>query len=273
MDILKSAILGIIQGLTEFLPVSSSGHLELAKSLLGVKLEDNLTFNIVVHMATVLSTIIVFRKDIVQLLVGIFKFKMNDEMRMAIAIVVSLIPLIPVYLLFNDKLDAFLNRDITPEYQIILVVGICLIITALVLYASTRIGKSNKDVNGFRALIIGIAQAIAILPGVSRSGSTIATGLILKVDKAKVTRFSFLMVIPAIVGAMLLDAKELLSMSDASHSMDTLPLIAGFVAALVSGIFACKWMVKLVQKGSLIYFAIYCLIVGVVAITASILMA
>ncbi|MFV0484521.1 MAG: undecaprenyl-diphosphate phosphatase [Bacteroidales bacterium] len=272
MDLIKSAILGIIQGLTEFLPVSSSGHLELAKSLLGVELEDNLMFNLVVHVATVISTLIVFRKDIVNLFVGLFKFEMNDETKMLLNILISLTPLIPVYLLFNDKLDVFLDREVTPEYQIVLLVGVCLLITAVVLYVSTRIKQSDKDINPFRALIIGIAQAIAVLPGISRSGSTIATGLILKVDKTKVTRFSFLMVVPAIVGAMLLDAIELQMSSDGTHNMDTMPLVVGFFAALVSGIFACKWMVKLVQKGSLIYFAIYCLVIGVVAIVASFFM-
>ncbi|MFV0507609.1 MAG: undecaprenyl-diphosphate phosphatase [Bacteroidales bacterium] len=286
MDILKSVILGIIQGLTEFLPVSSSGHLELAKSLLGVKLEDNLTFNLVVHLATVLSTIIVFRKDITNLFIGLFKFEMNTETKMVINILVSLIPLVPVYFLFNDRLDEFLDRSVTPEHQIVMFVGICLLITALILFVSTRMKKTDNDASAsidttkkidndvtlFKAFIIGIAQALAVLPGVSRSGSTIATGLILKVDKAKVTRFSFLMVIPAILGAMLLDVIELSTSPSGVAHMDTIPLIAGFIGALISGIFACRWMVKLVQKGSLIYFAIYCLAIGLIAIIASFVM-
>lgn len=269
MDWIQALILGLVQGLTEYLPVSSSGHLELGKIILGPEAEaGGLTFDIVVHVATVLSTLVVLWKEIIWIFAGLFKFKWNDETRYVLNIIISMIPVGVVGLLFKDSIEA-LYAD-----NVILVVGICLLVTALLL-ALTHFykPKEKENVSPLHAFIIGIAQAVAVLPGLSRSGSTIATGLLLGNSRKSLAQFSFLMVIPPILGEALLDFKHIFAPSAeylASHpaqaAVPTLSLIVGFIAAFVSGCFACKWMISLVKRCKLIYFAIYCAIIGVVAL-------
>lgn len=259
MSWIEALILGLVQGLTEFLPVSSSGHLEIGKHLLGVTATDNLTFTVVVHGATVLSTIVVFRNDIARLIMGLFSFKWNDETQYIAKIAVSMIPIAIVGLFFKDYVEELFN---TPK--ILLLVGLMLLVTATLL-AFTYFAKSKeKDVSFKDAFIIGIAQTIAVMPGISRSGSTIAVGLLLGVKKEAVARFSFLMVLVPILGENVLSLfKDDFS---AGGSIDAMPLFIGFVAAFISGLLACSAMIKLVKKGKLIYFAIYCAIVGLITI-------
>jgi len=258
VSIIEAFILGIIQGLTEFLPVSSSGHIELAKSLFGVNAESTLIFTIVVHGATVLSILFVFWKDIVDLIKGVFAFKLNEETIYVLKIAVSMIPVAFVGLFFKDRIESLFGGNNTAF------VGYMLLITS-VLLAITYFyrPKKTKDVNFLSAFIIGIAQAIAVLPGISRSGSTIATGLFLGVDKEKITKFSFLMVVIPVLGENFLD----LTKGDITNStIGITPLIVGFIAAFISGVFACRWMIKIVKNSKLIYFAIYTFIVGIIAI-------
>lgn len=274
MDWLQALILGLVQGLTEYLPVSSSGHLELGKILLGPEAEaGGLTFDIIVHVATVLSTLVILWKEIVWLLKGLLKFQWNDEARYALTIVISMIPVGVVGLFFKDYIESIY------EGHVAVVVGCCLLITATLLalthfFPNGFTSKPKEKISGLHAFIIGIAQACAVLPGLSRSGSTIATGLLLGNDKKKLAQFSFLMVIPPILGEALLDFKHIFAPSEeyiASHgaemaSIPTLSLIVGFIAAFLSGCLACKWMINLVKKFSLIYFAVYCALVGVVVL-------
>jgi len=262
MNWIEALILGLVQGLTEFLPVSSSGHLEIGKALLGVKAENNLTFTIVVHGATVLSTIIVFRKDILKLFKALFSFKWNEDTQYIAKIAVSMLPIAVVGLFFKEDVEAIFNSG-----NILFIVGCCLIFTAVFL-AFTFYAKSKDSEISFRdAFIIGVAQTVAILPGISRSGSTIATGLLLGNKKAEVAKFSFLMVLTPIIGENILEIFKG-DLSQASH-VDLLPLIVGFLAAFIAGLLACSWMVNIVKKGKLIYFAIYCLIIGLIAIFAA----
>lgn len=260
MDAFQAFILGLLQGLTEFLPVSSSGHIELGKAIFGIHSDDSMIFTVVVHGATVLSTIVVFRKDIVDLFRGLFSFKWNEQTRYITMLVVSMIPAVIVGLAFEDQLKALFTGNIR-------FVGLMLIFTAILLGFTYYAKNTSKKVNFGRAIIIGIAQAVAILPGISRSGSTIATGLLLGVDKEKVTRFSFLMVLLPIIGA---NAKDLLSGDMVGQtSIAITPLIIGFITAFLSGLLACLWMLRIVKKGKLIYFAAYCLLVGIIALTYS----
>lgn len=267
MNELQALILGLVQGLTEYLPVSSSGHLTIGQELLGITSEDNLTFDVAVHVATVLSTLVILWKEVVWLLAGILKLKWNDEMRYAVNILVSMIPVGIVGVFFKDYIEEIFGSGL-------LIVGVCLLITAGLLAFSyyykpkQKAGISVKD-----AFIIGIAQAIAVMPGLSRSGSTIATGLILGNDKAKLAQFSFLMVIPPILGEALLDVLKAMKHGTEAVAGDIsmTALAVGFIAAFISGCAACQWMVNIVKKGKLIYFAYYCVIIGVVAIVSSIL--
>lgn len=259
MDWIEALILGLLQGLTEFLPVSSSGHLEIGKSLLGVEVKDNLIFTVVVHGATVLSTIVVFWKDIVKLFSGLFAFRMNDETKYVLKIVVSMIPIAIVGLFFKDKVEALFSAG-----NIMLIVGCMLLITAVLLAFTYFAKQKSKDISFGNAFVIGIAQTLAVMPGLSRSGSTIATGLLLGNKKANVAKFSFLMVLVPILGENVLSLLKGDFATDASIGI--VPLAVGFVAAFVAGLLACKWMVELVKKGKLIYFAIYCAIVGVLVI-------
>lgn len=263
MDFIQALILGIIQGLTEFLPVSSSGHLEIGKVLLGVEVKESLSFSVAVHGATVLSTIVVFWKDIISLFKGLFQFKWNEETRFVFLILVSMIPVGIVGVFFKDKVEAFFDGNL-------LVVGFMLLITAILLTLSMVIKhKQERDLNFFDALVIGIAQAFAVLPGISRSGATIATGLMLGKRRSDVARFSFLMVLIPILGANFMDVISGDFSSEAGVGI--MPIIVGFVAAFVVGLFACKLMISLIKQKRLIWFAIYCAVVGSIAITTYII--
>ncbi|PTX59293.1 undecaprenyl-diphosphatase [Kordia periserrulae] len=256
MESFNAIILGIIQGLTEFLPVSSSGHIELGKAILGADIKEDLLFTVVVHFATALSTIVVFRKDILFLLKGLFQFQWNEESQFALKIVLSMIPAALVGIYFEEELEALFEGNL-------LLVGCMLIITALLLYFADKAKNTNKNVSYSNAVVIGISQAIAILPGVSRSGATISTSVLLGNDKTKAARFSFLMVVPLIFGKI---GKDIFSGELALESADILPMSLGFIAAFIAGLFACTWMINLVKKSKLTYFSIYCLIVGLIAI-------
>lgn len=265
MDWIEALILGLVQGLTEYLPVSSSGHLTIGQEILGVSGEDNLVFDVIVHVATVLSTLVILWKEVVWILVGFCKFRWNDEMRYVLNILVSMIPVGVVGVFFKDTIEDIFGSGLT-------IVGVCLLVTALLLTFSYFAHPRQKEKIGtIDAFIIGLAQAVAVLPGLSRSGSTIATGLLLGNNKAKLAQFSFLMVIPPILGEALLDVlKAVKHGSEAAFGgMETLPMVVGFVAAFVSGCIACQWMVNIVKKGKLIYFAAYCAVVGVVALVYS----
>lgn len=263
MDIIDAIILGIIQGLTEFLPVSSSGHLELGKAILGDNSvpEESLLFTVVLHFATALSTIVVFRKDILDIIKGILKFQWNDDMQFLAKIVLSMLPAVIVGLFFEEQLEALFGGNI-------LLVGCMLIITALLLFLADKAKDTNKKVTFSNAFVIGISQAIAMLPGISRSGATISTSVLLGNDKTKAARFSFLMVVPLIFGKI---AKDVLSGDISTESQNFTALSIGFVAAFIAGLFACTWMISLVKKSKLSYFAIYCVIVGLIAIAFALL--
>lgn len=266
MDWIQTLILGIIQGLTEYLPVSSSGHLAIGQALFGMQDgEDNLMFTVAVHVATVLSTIVILWSEIDWILKGLFKFEMNAATKYALNIVVSMIPVGVVGVFFEDQVKAVFGSGL-------LVVGCCLLITAALLTFSYYAKPRQKEHISMKdAFVIGLAQAVAVLPGVSRSGSTIATGLLLGNKKESLAQFSFLMVIPPILGEALLDVLKAVKGEAVMGGIDTLPLVIGFVAAFLSGCVACKWMINIVKKGKLIYFGIYCAIVGVVTIVVSLL--
>lgn len=261
MSYWEAILLGIIQGLTEFLPVSSSGHLELAKAILGDESlpQESLTFTVVLHFATALSTIVIFRKDIVEIILGTLKFKWNEETKFVAKIVLSMIPAVIVGLLFEEQFELFFNGQV-------LLVGFMLIITALLLLFADKAKTTEKGVSFGNAIVIGVAQAVAILPGISRSGATIATSVLLGVDRTKAARFSFLMVVPLIFGKI---CKDLLSGDINFESNQTLQLGVGFIAAFIAGLFACKWMIAIVKNSKLIYFSIYCFAVGLIAILIS----
>ena len=261
MSWIEALILGIIQGLTEFLPVSSSGHLELGKQILGVEYSENLTFTVVVHGATVLSTIIVFWKTIIELIKEIFKFQWNDSTKYVVKIIISMIPVVIIGLLFKEQIEGLFTGNI-------LFVGLMLIITAILLAFTYYAKERQKDITFKDSFIIGIAQALAVIPGISRSGATIATGLYLGNKKEFVAKFSFLMVLVPIMAA---NVKDLLDLDISSqNAVSTTPLVVGFIAAFATGLLACTWMLKIVKRGKLIYFAAYCLIVGSIAIIYSI---
>jgi len=258
MEVIDAIILGIVQGLTEFLPVSSSGHLELGKAILGDNSlpKESLLFTVVLHFATALSTIVIFRKDILHIIKGILKFEWNEDLQFLSKIVISMIPAVIVGLLFEEQLEALFNGNI-------LLVGIMLIITAILLFLADRAKDTNKSVTFSNAFVIGISQAIAMLPGISRSGATISTSVLLGNDKTKAARFSFLMVVPLIFGKI---AKDILGGEITYDSANFTTLGIGFIAAFVAGLFACKWMIALVKQSKLTYFSIYCIIVGLIAI-------
>ena len=265
MDWLQALLLGIIQGLTEYLPVSSSGHLAIGSYLFGVEGEDNLSFIIMVHVATVLSTFVVLWSEVSWILKGLFKFEMNDETKYALNILVSIIPIGIVGVFFKDEVEEIFGSGL-------LIVGCMLLVTAALLTFTYYYKPRQKAKIGIKdAFIIGLAQAVAVLPGLSRSGSTIATGLLLGNNKETLAKFSFLMVIPPILGEMLLDVLKAAKGEEAFGGIDTLPLVVGFVAAFVSGCLACKWMISIVKKGKLIYFGIYCAIAGAFAIACSLM--
>ncbi len=258
MSLLEALVLGIVQGLTEYLPVSSSGHLAIGSALFGIEGEENLAFTIAVHVATVLSTLVVLWKEIEWIVRGLFRFRMNDETRYAANIVVSMIPIGIVGVFFKDTVEAIFGSGL-------LIVGCMLMLTAVLLAFSYYAKPRQKERISTRdAFIIGLSQACAVLPGLSRSGTTIATGLLLGGDKARLAQFSFLMVIPPILGEALLDVIKMASGEDVAGDIPALSLAVGFAAAFVSGCVACRWMINIVKKGKLIYFAVYCAAVGLI---------
>ncbi len=255
MSFLEALILGILQGLTEFLPVSSSGHIELGKAILNVHPKDPLMFSVVVHFATAMSTIIIYRKDVVRIISGLTQFKKNEETLFSLKIVLSMIPAGIIGYFFDDALEVLFNENIV-------LVGSMLLVTAILLLVAEKIKSSDKEVGFGHAIIIGLAQAVALLPGISRSGATIATSLILGIKRPHAAQFSFLMVVPLIFGKI---AKDLLD-GNFGGDIPAMVLFAGFIAAFVTGLVACKWMVYLVKKSSLIGFSIYCFVVGMIAL-------
>ena len=262
MSALETLILGIIQGLTEFLPVSSSGHLELVKAIFGSDYEQQqgLLVTITLHAATAFSTIFVFRKDIVMILSDLLRFKRGESLNFSLKIILSMIPAVIIGLFFEDFIASLFVGKIA------LVAGM-LMITALLLFLADRVNENNKELNYSNTFYIGVIQAIAILPGISRSGATIALAVLLKIDRNKAARFSFLMVIPLILGSM---AKSVMDGDLSQDSTALLPLLVGFVSAFITGVFACRWMVTLVKKSQLKYFSFYCFAVGVLAILFSV---
>ena len=271
METFEALILGLLQGLTEYLPVSSSGHLAIGSHILGIEAEENLMFTVAVHVATVLSTLVVLGGEIFRLVRGTFGpfnagasglARLNADQRYMLNILVSMIPIFVVGIFFKDTVESIFGQGL-------LVVGCCLLVTAgLLAYSYYGKPRQKENISLVDAFIIGVAQAVAVLPGLSRSGSTIATGLILGNNKAHMAQFSFLMVIPPILGEALLDtikaAKE--GFSAAFGDLSVMALVVGFVAAFVSGIAACKWMIGIVRRGKLIYFAYYCVAVGAVTL-------
>ncbi|GER60358.1 undecaprenyl-diphosphate phosphatase [Patiriisocius marinus] len=258
MDVIDAIILGVIQGFTEFLPVSSSGHLELGKAILGDTsvAEESLLFTVVLHFATALSTIVVFRKDIIEIVTALFKFTWNEETQFVVKIIASMIPAVVVGLFFEEQLEAFFGGNVA-------FVGAMLLVTAVLLWFADRAKNTGKPVTFKDAVIIGVSQAVAMLPGISRSGATISTSVLLGNDKSKAARFSFLMVVPLIFGKI---AKDLLGGELTTETTNFTTLGLGFIAAFICGLVACTWMITLVKKSKLRYFAIYCAIVGVIAI-------
>lgn len=260
MSTLEAIVLGLVQGLTEFLPVSSSGHLVIGKELLGID-SSGVAFEVVVHAATVLSTLVAFRKDILELLSGVLKFKMNGQTIYVFKILISMVPVFIVGMFLKDHVEALFGEGT-------IVVGIALLVTSFLLYLSGVLKPKEKGITFRNALIIGVAQSVAVIPGLSRSGATISTGLLLGARREDIAKFSFLMVLIPILGEAFL---ELVSGGFASEStgIGVLPLAAGFLAAFTSGLFACKAMIALVKKTKLKGFALYCAILGVIAIIYS----
>lgn len=271
MTWIESLLLGLLQGLTEYLPISSSGHLTIAASLFGIEGEQNLAFTVLVHVATVLSTLIVLWKEVSWILKDLFARQswksyqgLNDGTRYAVNILVSMIPVGIVGLFFKDSIEEIFGSGTA-------VVGSMLLVTAaLLIFSYYAKPRPRENITCLHAFIIGIAQAVAVLPGLSRSGSTIATGILLGNRKDKLAQFSFLMVIPPILGEALLDAKDLVEQASAQNAgiegTGTGVLIVGFLAAFLSGMAACKWMISIVRRGKLIYFGIYCAVAGILTL-------
>ncbi|MBT4825659.1 MAG: undecaprenyl-diphosphate phosphatase [Flavobacteriaceae bacterium] len=261
MSALETLILGVVQGLTEFLPVSSSGHLELVKAIFGSDYEQQqgLLVTITLHAATAFSTIFVFRKDIALILSDLLHFKKGESLNFSMKIILSMIPAVIIGLFFEGFIASLFDGKIA-------LVGAMLMITALLLILADRVNENNKKLNYTKAFSIGVIQAIAILPGISRSGATIALAVLLKIDRDKAAQFSFLMVIPLILGSM---AKSIMDGDLSQESTALLPLLVGFVSAFITGVFACRWMIALVKKSQLKSFSIYCVAVGVIAILFS----
>ena len=263
MDWIEALILGLVQGLTEYLPVSSSGHLAIGSYIFGIEGEENLAFTVAVHVATVLSTLVILWKEIDWIFRGLFKCEMNAETKYVLNIVVSMIPVGIVGVFFKDYVEEVFGSGLV-------IVGCMLLLTAALLTFSYIAKPRKKENISLRdAFIIGLAQACAVMPGLSRSGSTIATGLLLGNKKESLAQFSFLMVIPPILGEALLDVVKGLKGEEAFGGIDMMPLEIGFIAAFVSGCIACKWMINIVKKGKLIYFGIYCAIAGVLTLILS----
>ena len=263
MDIFNAIILGIIQGLTEFLPVSSSGHLEITKVLIGENnvAKKSMLMTVVLHFATALSTIIIFRRDIANILKGLFQLKSRESFNFSLKIVISMIPAAIIGFLFENEIESLFSGEL-------ILVGTMLSITGLLLLLSDKSKETTKKVGIKESIIIGFSQAIAIIPGISRSGATISTSVLLGVDKEKSARFSFLMVVPLIFGKMI---KDTLSGEITLDNSEFSSLLFGFIAALITGLFACKWMISLVKNSNLKYFAFYCFIISFIVIISSFL--
>ncbi len=282
MDSLQALILGLLQGLTEYLPVSSSGHLAIGSALFGIDGEENLAFTIVVHVATVLSTLVILWREIAWILRGLWQqvtgqavtvtlpagedtcgplyARLNPETRYAINILISMIPVGIVGVCFKDDVERIFGSGLT-------IVGVMLLVTAgLLTFSYFAKPRQRETISPLHAFIIGIAQALAVMPGLSRSGTTIATGLLLGDKKESMAQFSFLMVIPPILGEALLDILKVVKGDEAFAGIDTLPLVVGFVAAFLSGCAACKWMINIVKRGKLVYFGIYCALAGLLVL-------
>ncbi|QEG21231.1 undecaprenyl-diphosphate phosphatase [Mariniblastus fucicola] len=261
-EIIKAAVLGIVQGLTEFLPVSSSGHIEIVRALLGDKAvgEASILMTVVLHFATAISTVVVFRKEVGEILKGLFQFKYNEHSEFTLKIILSMIPAAFVGMAFEEEIDDLFTKNM-------LLVGCMLLVTGVLLLLADRAKNTDKSVGFVSALIVGISQAIAILPGISRSGATISTCVLLGIDRSKAARFSFLMVVPLIFGKM---AKDLLDGELWSAGVDPVSLIVGFSAAFITGLLACTWMISLVKAANLRWFSWYCFAVGAIAIAAGI---
>lgn len=261
IEIIRAIILGIVQGLTEFLPVSSSGHLEITKYLMqdASIAEQSMMMTVVLHFATALSTMVIFRKEIGEIIKGLLQFEQNEELEFSLKIILSMVPAALVGILFEEQIEQLFDQQL-------LLVGLMLIVTGVLLLLADRATNTNKNVSFRNALIIGISQAIAILPGISRSGATISTSVLLGIDRERAARFSFLMVVPLIFGKI---AKDLLDGEFAIGGETMLPLAAGFIAAFLTGLLACTWMIKLVKSSKLTYFSIYCFIVAALAIAKS----
>ena len=257
MNIFEAIILGIIQGLTEFLPVSSSGHLEIAGTLFGVRPEESFYYTLTVHGATVLSTLVVFRAELLKLTTGALKFQMNEETLYILKIILSMVPVAVVGLLFKDQVEALFGGSLV-------FIGFMLLLTSTLLAGAHFIRKRDRPIGFLDALLIGIAQAVAVIPGISRSGATIATGLLIGNRKEEIAKFSFLMVLVPVIGANLVEAVTTNDTSGIQSSSAV--LIAGFISAFITGYFACKWMIELVKRSNLIWFALYCAVVGIIAI-------
>lgn len=262
MDVLNAIILGIIQGLTEFLPVSSSGHLEIFKVILGDnKLpNESLLMTVILHFATACSTIVVFKDDIKDLILGLFSFEKNDSFWFSVKIILSMVPAVFVGFFFESEIESLFNGNLT-------IVGAMLILTGALLFLADKAKPSEKKISFSSSLLVGIAQAIAIIPGISRSGATISTAVILGIDKENAAKFSFLMVVPLIIGKVI---KDITSAETIVNNESIFPLIIGFVFAFITGMIACKWMIKLVKNSKLKYFSIYCFLVGIFSIISAI---
>lgn len=277
MNWIEALILGVVQGLTEFLPVSSSGHLEIGKAVLQIEAKENLTFSIVVHGATVLSILVVFWRDLSRLVVRSFRMEYNESNSYVLKLLVSMIPVGIVGVFFKEQVESFFTGNMV-------LVGSMLLITAALLITTNFFPRrrspapgdnqsseaGGRNITYLDAIVIGVAQAFAVMPGISRSGATISTALFLGNRRDEAARFSFLMVILPILAANLLDLMDMASdpVSQSPASIGWFPLLAGFIAAFVSGLIACKWMLAIVRRGKLLYFGIYCLAVGIIAIFA-----
>ncbi len=259
MEIWEAIVLGVLQGLTEFLPVSSSGHLELANHFFGIEEPSNLAFTMAVHLGTVMSTVVVFWRELERLIGGVFKFKMNDETVFILNILISLLPILFIGMMFRDQIEGLFTSNLT-------LVGAMLMATAALLVFAQRAKPKGRPITPKNAFIMGIAQAVAVLPGLSRSGATISTGLMLGVKREEVSKFSFLMVLIPVIGMNLLD---LVKGDFVGASVGNAAVAAGFITAFVTGMLACRWMIRLVNRGKLVWFAVYCCAMGLFSIIYS----
>ena len=257
-EIVEAAVLGVVQGLTEFLPVSSSGHIEIARTIMGDTAvpEESALLTVVLHFATALSTIVVFRKEVGEILKGLFQFKYNEHAEFSLKIILSMIPAAIVGIVFDEQIESLFDKNM-------LLVGSMLLVTGVLLLLADRATRTEKPVGFVEALIVGVSQAIAIMPGISRSGATISTCVLLGIDRSKAARFSFLMVVPLIFGKM---AKDLLDGDLWKEETQYIPLMVGFAVAFLTGLVACTWMIQLVKAAQLKWFAWYCFVVGAIAL-------